>query len=265
MSNIKEQLDAKIPREAISTREAGQGRTLDYVTGFYVIKRLNEVFGPQNWAYDSEVTLIHEGKLERRSGEVFTAHYRAKVRLVVEFPDGKKTEFGDYGYGDGTDRESQGKAHELAIKESITDGLKRCAKNLGMSFGLALYDKTQEFVDDSQEPQSPVPQTVASNGSKSPGEKTRTEETGEAKAPTKARTNGTTAHANGTNNERDHLNKLISAVAKVAIDQRKITKEEAQGFIKEFGVSKKEELTLDQAKTVYNKLKEITHGTSAIQ
>jgi hypothetical protein len=58
--------------------------------------------------------------------------------------------FSDYGYGDGTDKTNPGKAHELAIKEAVTDGLKRCAKNLGPVMGLALYDKDQTDVKEAE-------------------------------------------------------------------------------------------------------------------
>lgn len=149
---ILSQLDEKIPRSAIAKREAGGGVKLDYVQGWWVIDRLNKVIGHGNWAYSSKLTLVHQGKITDRYGkDVFTCHYLAEVRLAITMGQ-VQTEFTDVGYGDGSDKMNPGKAHELAAKEAVTDGLKRCAKNLGMSFGLALYDKTQEFVSEEESP-----------------------------------------------------------------------------------------------------------------
>ena len=88
---------------------------------------------------------MHVGEEERYAGKVHTAHYIARVRLEVPILG---CIFSDVGYGDGSDAKNAGKAHELAAKESVTDGLKRAAKNLGMSMGLALYSKEQENVED---------------------------------------------------------------------------------------------------------------------
>lgn len=143
-------LDAKIPRDVISKRDAGRGVKLDYLEGWYVISRLNEVLGQGNWSYGAvDMNLVHTGTVDSDRGKRFVVHYTSKVRLVVELPtNGKICEFIEFGYGDGMDSTNIGKAHELAVKEAVTDGLKRCAKNLGMSFGLALYDKSQEFVEE---------------------------------------------------------------------------------------------------------------------
>lgn len=147
-------LDEKIPRDAIASREGGNGRKLDYLEGWYVIDRLNKVIGHGKWAYKSEATKVGEQQTKDRYDKiVYSVHYVARVSLVAVV-DGEPTEFQDYGYGDGTDKAGFGKAHELAIKEAVTDGLKRCAKNLGMSFGLALYDKSQENVSEDAPPPS---------------------------------------------------------------------------------------------------------------
>lgn len=157
---ILSELDAKIPRSAVDERDGGGGRKLSYLSGWYVIDRLNKVFGQGNWCYASEVTLIREDKLTKQAygkdTEYHSVHYTARVTLNVRLSkDEPWTDFIDYGYGDGADTKVPGKAHELAIKEAVTDGLKRCAKNLGMSLGLALYDKSQEFVDDEEVKEAP--------------------------------------------------------------------------------------------------------------
>ncbi|GAC1499921.1 MAG: hypothetical protein NVS1B10_03110 [Candidatus Saccharimonadales bacterium] len=50
----------------------------------------------------------------------------------------------------------------MASKEAESDALKRAAMKLGRSLGLALYDKSQEFVGESNE-QSIPPEPKASN------------------------------------------------------------------------------------------------------
>lgn len=160
---VLRELDSKIPREEVSTRSGGNGVTLDYVSGYYVISQLNRIFGPANWSYTSEVSKLFEGRvLDRYGKDIFTVHYSSCVKLRVKFPNSQTTEFSDYGYGDGTDKTNPGKAHELAIKEAVTDGIKRCAKNLGNRLGLALYSKEQENVEETstlpenaQEPSDP--------------------------------------------------------------------------------------------------------------
>jgi DNA recombination protein Rad52 len=155
-TDLQKQLDENIPEDVISTRQGSGGRTLDYLETWYVIDRLNQVLGQGNWSYTSEVTCVHNGSVKTQSGETNSVHYIARVRLVVLFGE-QSSEFTDYGYGDGTDKNNSGKAHELAVKEAVSDGLKRCAKNLGRSMGLALYDKTQEFVGKTELENKEVP------------------------------------------------------------------------------------------------------------
>lgn len=146
--DVKAKLDAKLNRADVSTRKGGGQSTLSYVSSHYVIDKLNEVLGQGNWSYDAEnVINVHTGKISTNYGDSYTCHYICKVRLNASI-GGKSTFFSDYGYGDGTDKNNPGKAHELAIKEAVTDGLKRCAKNLGPVLGLALYDKEQEDVQE---------------------------------------------------------------------------------------------------------------------
>lgn len=225
MSNIEQvlaELDTKIPRDVIEQRDSGNGRKLSYLTGWYIIDRLNKVFGAPNWAYSSEANQIYTGQDDKKR---YVASYLAKVRLVVQFPDGSKTEYVDYGYGDGIDKTSPGKCHELAVKESVTDGLKRCAKNLGMSFGLALYDKTQENVSD--EP------STAETKEESPVEKK-------------------VSSING----RETVLKLISATSKVILDRELATQESLVNLLgTKYGVETKDQLTMEAAEKLLTELK----------
>lgn len=224
MSDLRTKLDEKIPRSEISQRDGGGGAKLDYVSGYYVIKRLNEVFGQGNWSYSVlRRELTFSGPVKRYSGDVHSVSYLADVELIATI-DGRSVRFTDVGYGDGTDKTNPGKAHELAAKEAVTDGLKRCAKNLGMSLGLALYDKAQENVDE-EEPKSETKAARAeietprsNNGSpKAKGVGADTTTT----PPMQAATTGT-AHSNGTITAPQAKPALKSAL-KVLVAQGKAT------------------------------------------
>lgn len=231
-------LDAKIPREAISERDGGGGRKLSYLEGWYIINRLNEVFGIGNWAYNSTIQKLHEGQVEDRYGKKkFTAHYAAQVRLVVTFPGGLQTEFTDCGYGDGQDPTSPGKPHELAIKESITDGLKRCAKNLGMSMGLALYDKTQENVEDG----------APADEAREPASTVRTEQ----QVP----------KVEGGGSSKADVLKRITSVSRVIIAKQLRSEDQLRSYMKEkYGVDSKESLPLPKAKEFLTELEGVMNG-----
>lgn len=145
-----QELDANIPESAVSTRSQS-GVNLSYLTGAYVINRLNQVLGQGNWAYKiDQLKPVFEGKITQASGkEVFTVSYTAMCSLIANI-DGKTVEFTDVGFGDGTDARNPGKGHELASKEAATDALKRAAKNLGISMGLGLYFKGEEYVGEAE-------------------------------------------------------------------------------------------------------------------
>lgn len=165
---ITKLLEEPIPRSVIAKRAGGGGRTLDYLEGWYVIDRMNQIFGNLNWSYsiiDLKPVFVGEVKGSH------VAHYVAQVELKVKEIEAKggdsleryntSTYFHDVGYGNGSDKFDPGKAHELAVKEAVTDGIKRAAKNLGRSMGLALYDKSQEHVAEEEVPKVPAPKESA--------------------------------------------------------------------------------------------------------
>lgn len=153
-ASIKAKLDENISKTDITVRQGGAGKTLSYLETWYVIDRMNQVLGQGNWGYQTaKLDKVFEG--QDGQGR-FTTSYIATVSLFTTI-DGKTVVFSDVGYGDGTDKMSAGKAHELATKEAVSDAVKRCAKNLGRSMGLALYDKTQEFVGDTKEDRPTIP------------------------------------------------------------------------------------------------------------
>ena len=137
----------------------------DYLEGWHVIAEANRIFGFDGWSYEvTETACVSQahrqiGK-EKRDG--FGVTYTAKVRVLVA---GVMRE--DFGAGHGYDVDA-GLAHESAIKEAVTDALKRALRTFGNPFGLALYDKTRENVEVSEpeprsKPQEPVKQESKAN------------------------------------------------------------------------------------------------------
>lgn len=254
-SETQSALDSNIPKDVIETREQA-GRTLSYLATWYVIDRLNQVLGQGNWGYQiKQLDKVFEGTIQQSSGEVFTTSYTAQVALFATV-EGKTVIFTEVGYGDGTDRKSQGKAHELATKEAVSDALKRGAKNLGRSMGLALYDKTQEFVGvntDNTIKVAPINTTkvqikAAVVPTVQPKEVSR--DTGNGTDDTKNTRHDALANVSDTQRP---IKELITSAFKVLEAQKKITKEEFKTkYQKGAGLSTLSEPTLQ---VILNSLK----------
>ena len=124
-TEIDAQLAAPLRAEHVRQREGGRGMSLSYVEGHYVIRRLNDIFGFGGW----------ESAIEKLEDLPADAKGRPQCRAIVTLRAGSWA-CSDVGYGGGD--------HEKACKEAVTDALKRCARNLGDGFGLALYEKPDE-------------------------------------------------------------------------------------------------------------------------
>ena len=149
---LGERLAKKLERKAIATRSEGSGefkREYFYLNGWYVIERANELFGFDGWSL--RVLDLQSLDKEERNGkcEVF---YRATVRLTVH---GIVRD--EVGYGNGIDKRGYGHASELAIKECVTDAMKRAFRTFGNQFGNCLYDKDKAGVEDRKENPKPAP------------------------------------------------------------------------------------------------------------
>lgn len=121
----KRHLEAPLPRDVIRKLPGGNGA--DYVSGHYIVARLNEVFGFDGWADEY-------GDVTERAGErpVFTVPCTLTAGGCVR-----------RNIGVGIAANAKPDAIETAIKAAYTDALKRCAYKLGDSFGLALYEKPE--------------------------------------------------------------------------------------------------------------------------
>lgn len=149
METIVAELEAPIPRSAVRTRDEA-GLTLSYVDGHYVVARLNAVLGHDRWSYSLEELGVVATSNDEKGGKAYTnVSYRAQVSLrwVIDDETYMTASRMDVGFGHGRSTNA-GKAHESAGKEAVTDALKRAARTLGNSMGLALYEKEQTGVSD---------------------------------------------------------------------------------------------------------------------
>lgn len=230
INQIELELNEKIPRDVISLRDGGGRSKLSYLEGWYVIDRLNKIFGPLGWAKEIIETRLLEGP---------KPSYLVKVRLTVQHA-GSITVKEGYGYG--SDKSGLN-PHELAIKEAVTDALKVAAKDLGMSMGLALYDKTQENVEDVKDD---VQEKSAAISVKPVGPKLDV-----VRELLVGKPNST--------GSKETLSEAIKSYFKVAEAQKKLTKDEFRSnHLGLYGVSKVDELSHEQMSIILEKLKEIT-------
>lgn len=218
--NTQEMLEENIPASVVSKREAFRGGPkLSYLESWYVIDRLNQVFGNGNWNYGiTELTQVSE---DEHNGK-YRVFYRSRVQLQVP---ALGTLIEDVGFGNGADKTGFGPAHELACKEAVSDALKRCAKSLGKSMGLALYDKSQTHVE------------------------------GEAEAAPRSKR---AAPARKTNSTGRSVYDNIATAATLLIKKRTKTAEELQQMVREkYGVDRAKNLNETQAKEFYGELRSL--------
>lgn len=143
---INARLDENIPRDVITTRSQS-GKNLSYLETWYVIDRLNQVIGNDKWTWEIKaMTLIPGEKIS------YMCHGSLSIKTKED-----SDKYPDYcskdGIGYGSDK-STFNAGEMASKEAESDALKRAAMKFGRSLGLALYDKSQEYVGESNEQQN---------------------------------------------------------------------------------------------------------------
>lgn len=132
MSELIEKLNQPIPFEQVKWRRQGGGNVL-YVPGEFVFQAMNEVFGNDGWGYEATVHFISEGTNAKGNHVV---NYRSEA--TVTLAEVSHMYKHDHGFGQGIDKDL-GKAHESAIKEAVTDAVKRACRSLGPRVGLYLY------------------------------------------------------------------------------------------------------------------------------
>lgn len=129
----------------------------DYIEAWKAQAEANAIFGHGGWSM--EVVRVDRAMEMARPigrdakpgwGVTYTAQVRITVGDVIRE---------DFGAGHGYDVDL-GLAHESAIKEAVSDAMKRAFKGFGWRFGLALYDKARNHVGEA-EPEGPTPEELA--------------------------------------------------------------------------------------------------------
>lgn len=116
------QIFSRTPTSHISTRPAKGGGTWDYVTGVYVKKILNYVFG---WLWDFEV-ISYEEKFDQ---------IQVLGKLTVKDKKGNSVTKMQFGRADIKFKRGTQKALDYGndLKAAATDSLKKCASELGIA------------------------------------------------------------------------------------------------------------------------------------
>lgn len=153
---IKPQLEAKLNPAHVKPAKSF-GPKGDYIEGWHAMAEANRIFGFGGWSYIvTECTCVFQGAREigqaKKPG--FGVTYTSKVRVTIGDVGGDVVRE-DFGAGHGYDVDC-GLAHESAIKEAVTDALKRALRSFGNPFGLALYDKSRENVGVDAPPFNPA-------------------------------------------------------------------------------------------------------------
>lgn len=131
--NVSAELAKPLSPDAI--KPPPQGKYGDYVEALHVIREANRIFGFGGWNYS--VPTLQKTNATSDGGK-HRVGYFALVNVVI---DGVSRT--DVGHGQGFGK-SEGDAHDSAVKEAVTDGLKRALRTFGNTFGLALYEKNVE-------------------------------------------------------------------------------------------------------------------------
>jgi len=121
------QLARPLDPSRVAKRSGAGSRKLSYLESYDVIDHLNLIFGYDGWSDRvQEIAQVNEHV------------WRATVELIVEIGD-RTVIHTDTGIGicKGASTEEQ----EKAVKECVSDALKRAARKLGDQFGNCLYDK----------------------------------------------------------------------------------------------------------------------------
>lgn len=142
--DVKKELAKKLDPSRVKSRKGfdNGGESLQYVEGWDIIDEANQVFGYDAWSrriVSLEFLGLHTYK-NKTGQEKVKCGYRCTIEVSVNGVVRCGTGFGNSIGNDPID------IHELAVKEAETDAMKRAFATFGYRFGLALYDKSREFV-----------------------------------------------------------------------------------------------------------------------
>lgn len=130
----------KAPLDPAAIKPPPKGKFGSYVDGFHIVTEANRIFGYDGWSY-SITALAQCARVETTDSKQqpqVRVGYRCTVRVEA---GGVWREGAAVGTGMAKP-ENEADAHESAVKEAETDALKRALRSFGNTFGLALYDKS---------------------------------------------------------------------------------------------------------------------------
>lgn len=125
-----------------SRRVNRDGKGFSHVEAYEIRAHLNRIFGFARWSEEVvKQELVFETEGVGKKGPAWTVCYRSVVMLTLYAPDGKYlATYTEGAMGDASNQPSRADAHDLALKTSQSQALKRAAVNLGDQFGLSLYN-----------------------------------------------------------------------------------------------------------------------------
>jgi len=133
---IDRYLNTQPLRDNLLSRPGPGGRDLTYLAGDTIVSTLNEAFGYDGWSLQVlQTEQLHKQQGEGQAAGKWFAAYAAHVRITLS--NGTYRE--DWGTGDATDR-NPASAMSLALKASVTDAMKRTARQYGDKLGNCLYN-----------------------------------------------------------------------------------------------------------------------------
>ena len=163
---IEEKLKVKLDPSVVKYREQA-GRQLAYIDGYTAINNANQAFGYLGWSSEvSELKQVHLGFDENRKKWVCV--YTALVKVSVHDPETGHVynTHSDVGTGQGV-MSNVSDAVESAIKEAVTDALKRTLRHWGPQFGLDLYSEDERQAQGFNKASKPKSFTTKSEPAKS--------------------------------------------------------------------------------------------------
>lgn len=127
---INDALKQPIDAGRVKKRQGAGSVQLSYIEAYDAIDTANHIFGFDGWSH----TL--QGIEYREIGERGLFYARVEVEAQI----GNRTvRHGDIGVG--LHKKQSQEEIEKAVKEAVSDGLKRCLRAFGDQFGNSLYDK----------------------------------------------------------------------------------------------------------------------------
>lgn len=130
--------------ERIAHRDGGKGKTLSYIKGHDAISTMNLIFDEDGWETDNDLPVM-DAQIPYKNSKGFekvSVFYKCRVSVTFHILDEQGQVYSrthtDVGIGISSDLDPQ--SMETAIKDSVTDGMKRALRKLGNQFGNSLYD-----------------------------------------------------------------------------------------------------------------------------